>query len=79
MNDEEEFSLTELQKWLDTRDWNADQLIAIIDLYEILSGYLMEKHHDAITARWRELDQQHNHSPDVQQELPFDDTLDSIN
>lgn len=78
MNDEEEFPPTELQNWLETRDWSADQLIAIIDLHEALSGYLMEKHHEAITARWRELDQQHNHLPDAQQELPFDDTLDLI-
>ena len=76
MNDE--VPLTELQNWLDKRDWSADQLIAIIDLHEALSGYLMEKHHEAITARWRELDQQHNHLPDAQQELRFDDTPDSI-
>ena len=78
MSVDDVFPLTELQNWLDTRDWSADQLIAIIDLYEVLSGYLMEKHHDAITARWRELDQQKYQPTEVQYELPFDDSLDSI-
>jgi len=78
MSDEQGLPHTELQNWLDTRDWSADQLIAIIDLTETVSSYLLEKHHDAISARWRELKQQRYPSPDVQYELPFDDSLDSI-
>lgn len=61
--------------------WNADQVLAVYDLCQMISATLMVRHRDQLIERMIELDQLRGYEhpipveEDPNYELPFDDPL----
>lgn len=64
------------------QNWNADQVLAVYDLCQMISATLMLRHHDELIDKMIELDLQRGFEhpiitqpDDLNLQLPFDDPL----